>query len=316
MIRQGIIIVLAVLLSACSAPVVSDGKAQPKLTIHSSLIIPTQQVDGVGITELSALAWDQDEQLLYALSDKGRLYHFRLKLDGNRLLEAKPVFATYLEDVKGRHVKKHRRDSEGLLVIRGRNGKRGDSQLILSFEGSPRVIRFTPHGRAIKNIHLPRELRSAARFQTGNDSLEAVTYHSRYGYMTAPETPLKDQPRNLHTLYSMKGRKWSFMAYPAKNSGITALEALPNGDLLILERAWSGITKPLTISLRYLDFSKCSKQGACEVQNLKVLRSHFFMDNFEGLTRLQGNQYLMVSDDAGGGLLRSNLTLFTLDLME
>lgn len=300
---------------ACTSPVISSGDNNaPVLNIRNSIAIPPLKVDGVKITELSGLAWDQDEQLLYAISDKGRVYHFRLQLEDNRLVAAEPVFAAHLLDVKGERVRKNRRDSEGLTVLHADNGKAGDTELVISFEGEPRIIRFTPQGRAIKNIAVPKPLRKKSDLQHGNDGLEAVTLHPRFGFITAPETPLKGQPRNLHTVYSTKGRQWSFMAYPAKNSAISALEALPDGNLLVMERAWSGVSNPLVVSLRYLDFSRCSRDGACHAQNMKVISTQWLVDNFEGLTHIQGNQYLMVSDDGDEDLLRTSLTLFTLDL--
>lgn len=308
-------VLLTLLSMACTAPVISHGDAAaPRLEIRSSLAIPPHTVNGVKIAELSGLAWDEDEQLLYAISDKGRVYHFRLKLKGNQLVAAEPVFAAYLLDVEGERVRKNRRDSEGLTVLNAANGKQGDTELVVSFEGEPRIIRFTPQGLAIKNITVPKPLRDKKNLQTGNDSLESVTLHPRYGFITAPEKPLEGQPRNLHTLYSTKGEQWSFMAYPAKNSGISALETLPNGNLLIMERAWSGLSNPLTVSLRYLDFSRCSRDRACKPQDMKVISTHWLVDNFEGLTHIRGNQYLMVSDDGDENLLRTNLVLFTLDL--
>ncbi len=117
----------------------------------------------------------------------------------------------------------------------------------------------------------------------------------------------------MHTLYSTKGQRWSFHAYPAENSGISALETLPDGNLLIMERAWSGILSPLVVSLRYLDFKQCAKNGVCTVQDLKVLSSYLLVDNYEGLTHIQGKQYLMVSDDGDEEFLPTSLTLFTLD---
>lgn len=287
--------------------------ASPVLEVRDTVAIPPYKVNGISISELSGLAWDQDEQLLYAISDKGNVFHFQLILEANRIVKVDPVFAARLQDKDGEQVKKGRRDSEGLTLINAANGKRGDTQLVIAFEGIPRIIRFTPQGRAISNIGLPAVLQDRRAYQHGNDSLESITFHPRHGFITAPEMPLKGQPRNLHTLYSTKGKQWSFMAYPAKNSGISGLETLSDGNLLVMERAWSGILNPLVVSLRYLDFKQCSKDGACTVQDLKVLSSHLLVDNFEGLTHIQGNQYLMVSDDGNEELLRTALTLFTLD---
>lgn len=288
--------------------------ATPVLQVQSSVTIPPQTVNGITIAELSGLAWDSDEQLLYAISDKGHVFHFRLTLEGNRIKAVEPVYAANLADITGEQIKKGRRDSEGLTVLNAANGKHGDTQLVIAFEGIPRLIRFTPQGKAIKNIELPPVLSDKRAYRHGNNSLESVTFHPRYGFITAPEQPLRGQPSNLHTLYSTKGQRWSFKAYPAENSGISALETLPDGNMLILERAWSGIFSPLVVSLRYLDFQQCSQAGACAAQDLQVFSNYLLVDNFEGLTHIQGNQYLMVSDDGGEAFLSTTLTLFTLDV--
>lgn len=308
--------VLLVALPGVLLPPAGVAASSPVLIVRDTVAIPPHSVNGIRISELSGLAWDQDEQLLYAIADKGNLFHFRLKLTDDRIAAVDPVYAAQLTDVAGEQVKKGRRDSEGLTLVNAANGKRGDTQLVIALEGVPRIIRFTPQGQALKNIELPVVLQDKRAYQHGNDALEAVAFHPRYGFITAPEMPLRGQPDNLHTLYSTKGQRWSFMAYPAENSGISALETLPDGNLLVMERAWSGILSPLVVSLRYLDFRQCSKQGACTAQDLKVLSSHLLVDNYEGLTHIQGNQYLMVSDDGNEDLLRTALTLFTLDVVK
>lgn len=312
--RLGLVLALwGGLVGGCSVtPVANAGF--PRLQVQDTVAIPPHSVNGVTIRELSGLAWDKDEQLLYAISDKGSLFHFRLELAGNRIAEVQPVYATNLLDRSGNPVKRGRRDAEGLTVVNANNGKRGDTQLVLAFEGEPRLIRFTPQGRAIKNITLPTALRQRQHYQHGNDALEAVTFHPRYGFITAPEMPLKGQPRNRHTLYATEGQRWTFTAYPEPDSAISALETLPNGNLLVLERAWSGIFNPLVVSLRYLDFKRCSPGGECQLQDLQVISTQLLVDNYEGLTHIQGNYYLMVSDDASEPLLRTALTLFTLEL--
>ena len=293
---------------------VSMAATPPLLEVQSSVTIPPETVNGITIAELSGLAWDSDEQLLYAISDKGRVFHFRLTLDGNRIKAVDPVYAANLSDTEGDQVKKGRRDSEGLTLLNAANGKRGDTQLVFALEGVPRIIRFTPQGQALNNVELPAALRDKRAYQHGNDSLESVTFHPRYGFITAPEQPLRGQAADVHTLYSTKGQRWSFKAYPTDNSGISALEVLPDGNMLIIERAWSGILSPLVVSLRYLDLQQCAKADVCAVQDLKVFSNYVLVDNFEGLTHLQGNQYLMVSDDGGEDFLSTTLTLFTLDV--
>jgi hypothetical protein len=286
--------------------------AVPQLQVLDDFVIPGSTANGLRISELSGLAWDQDEQLLYAVSDRGEIFHFRLQLDGKRIQSVEPVFAARLLDSRGRELHPYRRDAEGLLALNANNGKHGDTQLVISLEGEPRLVRFTPQGLALKNIPVPAPLRDIHSLRSGNRGLESVAIHLRYGFITVPELPLKGQPDNLHTLYSTSGRQWSFMAYPADKSGISALETLPDGNMLILERAWSGFPNPLVVSLRYLDFARCSRDGACQADNLAVFSSLLLVDNFEGLTALGDGRYLMVSDDGGGDFQRTVLRLFTI----
>ncbi len=286
--------------------------APPQLQVLDDAVIQGTVVNGLRISELSGLAWDQDEQLLYAVSDQGEIFHFRLQLDAGHIQAVEPVFAARLLDSRGNVLHPYRRDAEGLLALNANNGRHGDTQLVISLEGEPRLVRFTPQGRALKNISVPAPLRDIHALRSGNRGLESVAIHPRYGFITAPELPLKGQPDNLRTLYSTSGRQWSFMAYPAQNSGISALETLPDGNMLILERAWSGFPNPLVVSLRYLDFARCSRDGACHADNLAVFSSLLPLDNFEGLTALGGGRYLMVSDDGGGDFQRTVLRLFTI----
>lgn len=312
-------VVMTTLLSAvlCFLPSLAGAQEHgPRLAICSSLILAPQTVNGIPLHELSGLAWDADENLLYAITDKGHLFHFRLILDGNHLETVEPVYAAMLTDLAGEPIKKTRRDSEGLTVLNATNGKHGDTQLVIAFEGVPRLIRFTPQGHALMNIQLPKELQNQHAYRSGNTSLESVTYHPRYGFVTAPERSLKNYPLNVHTLYSTKGQRWSFLAYPAVNSGISALEALPNGNMLMIERSWSGLMNPFVLALRYVDFQQCAPAGVCQAQDLYVSSSYLFIDNYEGLTHIKGNQYLMVSDDGNSSFLNTKLTLFTLDLAE
>ena len=67
---------------------------------------------------------------------RGLLYHLKLGIKNNRLKTMKVVYATPLKDKSGKKLKYKFRDSEGLSIVNGDNGKRGDSKLIISFEKS------------------------------------------------------------------------------------------------------------------------------------------------------------------------------------
>ena len=281
------------------------------LTYLNSIALPAYEIEGMKVSELSDLAWDEDEQLLYAVSDKGILFHFQVDITPNTINKVQPIRGMTLLNQKGK--KLDWRDAEGLEVLKANNGIRGDTELVIALEGIPRVGRFTTQGQLIAEYPLPKVLQDHKNYRGRNNSLESVTWHSKWGYITAPELPLKKQPIDVHTVYSRK-KQWSFPAYPAANSSITALQTLPNGNLLVLERAWSGVMNPLVISLRYLDFKRCNKAGQCPIENVSVLSSLFLVDNFEGLTLVRDNLYLMVSDDGQSQFQRTLLTLFRLEL--
>ncbi|WP_298609944.1 esterase-like activity of phytase family protein [uncultured Thiothrix sp.] len=310
--RYGSLLVCCGVLAACSAPPVTAApkKTYSKIKLLSEFTIPRASFNGLTISELSDLAWDQDEQLLYAVSDQGRIFHFKLKLENEQITAVDPVFAAGLVDNKGKPIKL--RDSEGLFALNANNGKKGDTQLIVSFEHGPRIYRMTPQGRQVGVVPIHKDLQNAKAYRSQNAMLESVAYHPKYGFLTAPERSLKGEPNNLQTIYSAK-QKWSFLAYPAENSSVTSLEILPDKSVLVLERAWVGILHPMVISLRRVDLDACAKAEVCEVQDLGVYSSLIQVDNFEGLTQIRDNLYLMVSDDGERDLLRNQLSLFKVE---
>ncbi len=276
----------------------------------SSLGIGTQKVNGLAVNELSGLGWDEHKKLLYAVSDSGVLYHIRPIVKQGKLLEAKVLQAYQLKDKKGRVLKGKYRDAEGLSLKRNQQGR--VTELIISFERKFRVVRFDLQGKFLGNIRLPKTLRKKKNYQSKNKGLESVTLHPKWGIITAPERPLKIAPPHYHTLYSNKGQLWHFKESLHRNSSVTGLETLPNGNILVLERSYNGLFSAMVISLRQVKLSACNQQRQCEVVDIAVFNSldGWRIDNFEGLTHYRGNQYFMVSDDNESPLQSTVLVLF------
>lgn len=265
-------------------------------------------------TELSGLAWDSDENILYAISDNGSLYHLKPLIVNNTLVKVRPLSAYKLKNKKGKRLKS--KDSEGLSILNSNNGKKGDTQLVISFERKPKIAKFTPKGKLISKYKLPKQLAKIKNYHSKNKSLEAVTIHPRLGVLTAPEYPLKNAG-NKHTIYSLKTkRKWTIPAYPAKNSAIVALETLQDGSILILERAFSSVLNPLIISIRrvWLSTCNCSIGDDSEFKQVAVFNNFkgWEIDNFEGLTHHKDNYFFMVSDDNDSKLQRTLLSYWEL----
>lgn len=294
---------MAVFLAAGGQLATAGAAAEtPRLVEHGRFNISPVKVRGVRISELSGLAWDQDERLLYAVSDKGYVFHFRLQLEGNGIAAIEPVYAAPLAA--------GRLDAEGLAVLNADNGKPGDTELVVAVEGAePRIVRFSPAGAMLGEIPLPPPLDDRRNYRGGNKGLESVAHHARYGVITAPEMPLRGQPENLHTVYA-SSRRWSFAAHPAEDSRLKAIEVLPDGNLLVLERSFSGATKPLVVSLRYVNLAACPADGACAAADLAVFSQD--RDNFEGLTHIGNHRFLIVSDHGKEDAQGTTLMLFTL----
>lgn len=289
-----------------------EQKQHMGINLLGSLGLTSSRFNNLPITEISGIAWDEDENLLYAVSDEGLLYHFRLKVKNNQLTDIQTIYATRLKNKNNEHLRGKYSDSEGLSLLNGKNGKQGDSQLIISFENKPRVARYSTRGKFLGKIKVPKKLTKKKYFRHKNKGLESVTYHPVYGMLTAAEFPLKSDHIKDQTLYSSTRKKWHFPASSASGSAITGLETLPNGDILILERAFVSPFVPIVINLTQLQLSKCNDKNICKIKKIASLSGAdgWYLDNFEGLSHYRENKYLMVSDNNQSPLQNTVLVLF------
>jgi hypothetical protein len=287
------------------------------IRLHGTLVLENAQINGLKLSELSGLAWDEDENLLYSVSDNGVLFHLRIAITENTLNRAILVSAYPLKNDKGGLLVL--KDSEDLAILKGNNGIKGDSELLISFERQPRIARFTPKGKLLEDYTLPVVLQDIKNYYEPNKALEAVTIHPRLGILTAPEWPLKLgqktsdflQGEYKHSIFALNGKQWQIPAYPALNSGIVAVEALDDGSILVLERAFVSVFEPFIISLRRVWLSD---DGNSKVEQVAVFDSTkgWKVDNFEGLTHHKGKFFLMVSDDNNSSLQRTLLSYWEL----
>jgi hypothetical protein len=283
------------LAGALLASTLSTVSAQPSLEALNSMDIPSEGANGVRIEEFSGLSWDEDEQLLYAVSDGGVLHHFRVRMDGIRIAEIQPVFSVSIAAPAGEVSGGSVTNAEGLTALNDDNGKQSDTELLIAFEDGPSIVRFTPQGKRIGDMPLPGPLADKKQYSKKNSRLEAVAFDERHGMLTAPERPLEGQPEDRHTLYAADGTTWSFEAFQP-DSRLKAIQKLPDGNLLILERTREEEGGAPTARLRYLDFATCSANRECQLAELSAAPDPMLVDNFEGMARLSDNLFLIVTD--------------------
>ena len=304
-------ILLATLTAAASSAAAQDPAL--RLDIVDSVDSPVQGMNGYKIEELSGLAWDADEQLLYAVSDTGVLHHFRIRLDGNRIAQIDVVYSAPLAWQDGTELKIN--DAEDVAVLNGSNGKKSDSELLIALEDGPAITRFTPQGKRIADVALPSTLADKSQYAKKNRRLESVAYDARRGIITAPEAPLAGQPENLHTLYAADGAKWSFKAFQPKRSNLKAIEMMPDGNALALERTREKKDAPFSARLRYIDFASCTENAPCGVTELSPDTGTVLENNFEGMTRLSDDLLLLVTDKTANDAEPTRFTLVALKPM-
>jgi len=259
-------------------------------------ILDTYELKSKDIHELSALAYDG--KTLYALSDYGVLHHFKLKIKNNKIKIIKPIKSYKLKNKNYIRLKKKKRDSEGLVYL--------NNKLYISFERKPRVEQYSLNGIKIKKIKIPKILRDIKNYKSKNKALESLAYSDKYGFITAPEEPFKD--KNIHKLYTTKNKIFSFKA-----SGlITDIVFIDTDNILVLQRDWCSLKFKLTITLTKVNLANCN-QNMCQSEILRTLTNHKdnFIDNYEGLTKIDKNLFLMVSDDNNNILQKTYFMLFS-----
>lgn len=293
---------------ALAALLMTPAAAEPVLQALGKTEIPATGKDGVRVDELSGLAWDADEKLLYAVSDGGVLHHFRLSLEGDKVAAIEHVYSAPLAAPSGG---KTVTNAEGLAALNGDDGRPGDSELLIAFEDGPAVARFTPQGKWIADVALPGPLGDAGNYAKKNSRLEAVAFEKTHGVLTAPERPLRGEPGTLHKIYAGDGATWAFES--AQPDGrLKAIETMPDGNLLVLERTAEEKGGPRRGHLRYVDLAFCPVDKPCAAPDLAAKPDPLLADNFEGLARLSDNLFLIVTDRTKKDVEPTSFVLFKL----
>ena len=253
-------------------------------------------LNDIKVTELSALAYRNNT--LYALSDRGYLYHFDIDIKNSKISKLILKKAFELKNKKNKKLKKKRRDAEGMVFLK--------DDLLISFERKHRAELFSLNAVKIKKIKINKQLRDKDNYQSKNKGLEAIAYSKKYGVITAPEIALVNENEEYHTLYA-KDKSWKFQA----EGSIVALEFMDKNRVMVLLRSFNEFTRKRVTVLSEINLKKC-KNGICKSKILARLDSSdgWNLDNFEGLTKVGKNRYLMVSDDNGSFFQKTLLVLF------
>jgi len=281
----------------------APGDVYMGIRLLGTLKLAPVEPDNLPMAGLSGLAFDEDENILYALSDLGRIYHLRPRFE-NAMLKELSVLAVYrLRDAQGKPLKGRQADSEGLTALNERNTVTGDTELVISFERMHRILRFNPQGKYLGSIKLPPRLAEKNHYRSANQGLESITFDPRLGLLTATERPLKDAPAGSVDIFALSrpGQYWRYPLAPEPNAALVAMEALADGSILTLERAHGAFFVPFITTLKHIHSLGPGRGETVSVETVARLSTSqgWDLDNFEGLTRHTGNRFFMISDDNG-----------------
>ena len=268
-------------------------------------------MNGLKVSELSGLAWDKDEGLLYALSDNGYILDMQPVFSGHTLRDILLSTGHRLLDEKGKPLKYREADSEGLAIEHGSNGRRGDTRLVVSFEREPRLARYKTDGTFVSHIPLPAGLDDVTRYRSENKSLEAVTIHNTQSIIVGTEYPLRDTETGTLNIYSLKGDHWTFPAHDKTNGALVDMTTLNDGRIIALERGYGGMFAGIQTTLHRVILK--DKEILAEQIHTFTPEEGLFNDNFEGITHLDENHFMMISDDNNHPLKRTLLVYFEIN---
>lgn len=301
-------------LNAKSVPIADNiavGDRIGKLRFLGMLEIPSITINDVKLAQLSDIAWDDNAGILYAVGDKGSLFHLHPVLRGGVLVDVKLSRAVQLRELKTNKPLRYKRaDAEGLSLVTRGNGARA-GELLVSFERFPRIVRYRPDGYPIGEHPLPPPLNNPKAYSQENRMLEAICSDSRYGMLTMAERPLKGESAGFNRLYSMNGKSWRYRS--SDDNRVVSLSCAGNGDVLVLETDFGVRFWRSQVRLKHVRLTDTG-DGPLEAHTLFTLDAGdgYQIDNFEGIAHHRGRRYFLVSDDNEFFMQRTLLLYFEL----
>ena len=272
---------------------------QDKITILDEQFLIYSDKNGIKFESASDIAYDGENHKLYLVGDRSVLFTldatFDKKIEELNYLSADKIL--YNGDTY---------DCEG-LTFDSKNNK-----IWVSYEWVAGVFELSTKGKVKENYTLPKKLAKRENYRNRNRMLESIAYHEKYGLLVASEYPIKRDKIEKQTIYSLSGEEWHFKADNYPNCGVTSIEVMDDGNLLVLERSYYGLMKPMRTILKKVYLDSCDKERYCKSEYIASFNSFKGdgFNNFEGLTRVSKNRYLMISDNNGYKLLPTKLIYF------
>ncbi len=258
---------------------------------------------------LSGLEISADGRRLRAVSDRGHWIAASLAYDSTgHLVGAGSWRAMVMLTPAGTPVRRYQRDAEGLARI-SRNA------FLVSFEGRHRIWRYPA---AFDLPPVPVASPPALKGAPVNGGLEAITVLSDGSVLGVTERHANEDG-SLKGWLLENGTAHEIAYVPADGFSPTDLAAMPDGDVLLLERSFNLLgMRARIVRLAKARLREARRRTGAKVRGeiLAVLEHPLSVDNFEGLAlrrdRAGRTLLYLVSDDNFIGLQRTLLLQFRL----
>lgn len=295
-----ITLVAAALLAPMTAAATEAAPLEVEVLDHQ--VLGESQIDGLDFAEISALAYDADQAKLYGLSDTALLFDIDFAHEDGQITRLEPLTGVALTDAQGTALKPRDFNPEGAYLDPDGKG------VVVVSENGPQAALFDLTGRWLEEVALPQALRDDSLQRSRKDGLESLALHPTHGILSAPEEPHEAEAREHHSIHAGDGAVFAYDTDDATGrTNIKSLLVDESGRLLILERHNDKEIDALQPYLRLLDPQACPVQDGsqpCPTTVAKITLPDITDADFEGLTQVGPDLYLMVSDDKIDGAQR------------
>jgi hypothetical protein len=255
---------------------------------------------------LSGLSVGADGKL-YAISDRGYWLSASMQFDSNGALmnlvdwQIAPMLTTTKTPVTGRL-----RDAEALALAQ-------DGSFLVAFEGNHRIWRYNPPPNTFNSTPVSVKIPLAIRRAPSNGGLEGLTLLPD-GRLLILTEEFANADGSFKGWLIEEGKSAELSYVPADGFRVTDCAALPNGDVLVLERRYTLIA---ILSARITLVKADTVQPGAKLTGKELLRLEqpLAAENYEGIAIKQtsnGTMIFIVSDDNYSSFQQTLLLQFLL----
>ena len=255
---------------------------------------------------LSGLSIGKDGKL-YAVSDRGYWLSARMVTDRNGALtnlidgQIAPILTPAKTPVTG-----SLRDAEALA-------QSSDGSLLIGFEGTHRIWRYSPPPNTFASTPIPVPIPAAIASAPGNGGIEGLTMLPD-GRLLILTEQFENQDGSIKGWLLNEDQSAELSYVPADGFRITDCAALNNGDVLVLERRYVPFAI-LSARVTLVDARTIQPGAKLAGRELLKLEQPLAAENFEGIAVQQtskGATIFLISDDNFSSFQQTLLLQFLL----